>query len=135
MSAIINEADRVVLNGEWAEEIIMDVAYSGTENIEEFNQLFEIQKGTFISKEDYYQGMHLTAVIMRKSDGRLFGYPYWYGGGKYGEAFVEENGEEYGFETTWTDNTYEKYLTGPYYVWLPVEAFTIVGYRIAEEGK
>lgn len=129
--SIINETDRVVMEGEWADEIILDVAYSGTEHIDEFNELFEIVSGDHQAGTDYYQGMDFMGLIRRKSDGRLFGYPYWSSPGNDGvETQLDPNGDDHGFESTYNDD-YSENLTGPFWVWLPVEPFTITGYRIA----
>jgi hypothetical protein len=68
-------------------------------------------------KPDYYQGLEFTAVIRRKSDGKLYGYDYWEDISKHGEAYVEDNSWEFGLEN------------GVLSVWLPVEAFTITGYK------
>lgn len=121
--SIINEPDRVVLTGEWASEVLYDVTYSGTENLEKFNEQFETVHGDFPANpdEDYYQGMLFMSLIRRKSDGRLFGYERWEMLAKYDDApQAEPNGWDYGFETD--DDVY---------VWLPVEPFTITGYKIS----
>jgi hypothetical protein len=68
-------------------------------------------------EEDFYQGYSFTTVYRRKADGKLFGYTYWHGGGKYGEAFYEANGEEFG-------------LDADTYVFEEVEPFTVTGYKI-----
>lgn len=117
MSALTIETDRIVMVGDWAREIILDITYSGTENIDEFNKDFQVIGGTHLSADnDFYQGISVNAVIQRKSDGRLFGYAYWDDISKHGESYIEANGDEHGFD----------YDT---YVWLPVEPFTIASYR------
>jgi hypothetical protein len=72
-------------------------------------------------EEDYYQGMSFTTVYKRKSDGKLFGYTYWQGGGKYGEPYYEPNGEEFG---------YDEYDT---YIFYEVTPFTVQGYYIKKD--
>jgi hypothetical protein len=72
-------------------------------------------------KEDYYQGMSFTTVYKRKSDGKLFGYTYWQGGGKYGEPYYESNGEELG---------YDDYDT---YIFYEVTPFNVQGYYIKKD--
>ena len=99
------EDDRVILRGEWATEVIHDVAFSMTDNIDQFNDLFEIIGGKHVANQDYYQGMNLMALIRRRSDGRVFGYPYWQGGGKYGESMSEPNGDEHGLEIKYPEST------------------------------
>ena len=132
---IVNEPDRVIMNGEWAGEVIYDVTYSGTPHIEEFEAEFEIVPGYHMADpaESFYQGVEFMALIRRRSDGRLFGYPYWKPVAKYAECDdVGPNGDDHDLEPTWTDDTYEEYADGPFYVWLPVEPFTITGYAIAK---
>lgn len=129
---IINEPDRVVLVGEWATEVIYDVTYSGTENIGAFEADFEIVSGHHLADpgESFYQGVLFMALIRRRADGRLFGYPYWKPIAKHAEVEDEgPNGDEHGFEATFNED-YTEYVTGPFYVWLPVEPFTITGYQI-----
>ena len=88
--------------------------------------------------EGFYQGIEVMAVIKRKSDGRLFGFQYWTPIAKYSETEIEPNGEEVGlpFEVPdgfdWNNDYYPSA-----YVWLPIEPFTITGYKITktEESK
>lgn len=132
---IINEPDRVVMEGEWATEIIYDCAGSFTDNYDAFKADFEIVSGDYMAdpKESFYQGVEFMALIRRKADGRLFGYQYWKPVAKYSETDdVEPNGDDHGYEATFTDD-YEDYVTGPFYVWRPVETFTITGYQFAKE--
>lgn len=117
------EPNRVIMRGDWATEVIYGVTYSGTENIETFNEQFSIESGKRLAdpNEDFYQGVMFMALIRRKSDNRLFGYPYWWRLGKYEENEDEEpNGEEHG-------------LDEDAYVWLPVEPFTVTGYTIPDQ--
>lgn len=131
MSAIRNESDRVVMEGEWVDEIVLDVAWSKTDHIDEFNELFEIVPGDHQAGTTYYQGMDFMALIRRKSDGRLFGYPYWSSPGNDGmETQVDANGEEHGLESLMSDD-WSTCTEGPFWVWLPVETFPITGYRLA----
>lgn len=131
--AIISEPDRVILRGEWGGEVIYDVLWSDTENIAEFEAAFEIVPGYHMAdpNESFYQGIEFMALVRRKADGRLFGYPYWKPVAKHAEApDAEPNGDDHGFESTWNAD-YTEYVDGPYWVWLPVETFTITGYQIA----
>ncbi len=125
---IVVEENRVILRGDLGGEVVANVTYSGTDNIEAFEALFE-SVGEFPGDpdEDYYQGMTFTQVIRRKSDGRLFGYSYWQGGGKYGEALIEPNGEEHGIEPERNPPEYEA-VGGEVYVFVPVREFAVEGY-------
>lgn len=128
------EDDRVIMRGDWAEEVIHDVTFSLTENIDEFNGLFEIVKGDHVANEDYYQGMSMVALIRRRSDGRLFGYEYWQGGGEYGESLVETNGEDHGlgvdYADCWSEEEYEAAGQDEAYVWLPAEPYPVQYWRV-----
>lgn len=130
------EADRVILRGDLATSVLLDVAWSETPEIEAFKELFEFQ-GTSIHEEDYYQGMRVMAVIRRKTDDRLFGYPYFDDISKHGESHYEPNGSENGFDDDYLDAWCVEGGDGEddlneVYVWLPVEPFTITGYRFPE---
>lgn len=132
IAALIVEPDRVIMRGDWGSEVIYDVTWSETENIADFEAAFEIVSGHHMAdpKESFYQGVEFMALIRRKADGRLFGYPYWKPVAKHAEAEdVGPNGEDHGFEATFNED-YTEYVDGPYWVWLPVEPFTITGYRI-----
>lgn len=80
-----------------------------------------------LENTDFYQGLCMITVIRRKSDGKLFGYSWWDDISKHGESYMESNGGE--FEETddqdWTDD--ESWIS--YYVFEPVEPFTIQAYR------
>lgn len=139
--AIINEPDRVIMEGDWASEIVYNVAYSETENIEQFNELF-----TYLgsdkdylanSSEPFYQGAMFMTVIMRKSDDKLFGYEHWDAIGKHAssEMEAEANGDEHGWESESNYNYASDtttYTKGPYWVWLPVKSFVTIGYEFEE---
>jgi hypothetical protein len=91
-----------------------------------FLELFDVDETTYIADtEGFYQGMTFCTVIIRKSDGRKFGYEYWQPVAKHdADAYYEPNGDEHGFES-YTD----KYAT---WVWLPVEEHVIPGYRVVK---
>lgn len=63
-------------------------------------------------KEDWYQGVNFTAVIRRRSDDALFGYPYWEPVSKHGEPYYEPNGDN------------------DEYMFYPVVAFNVPGYEV-----
>lgn len=60
----------------------------------------------FHTDGDLYQGSTLMRVLRRKSDGKLFGFSYWEGGGKHGETMIEHNGDDHGFPSKcdWEDD-------------------------------
>ena len=91
-----------------------------------FREQYELLGYKFLGdpKEDFYQGHKYTTVYKRISDGALFGFTYWQGGGKYGEAWIEPNGDDFGIG--WDDPR------GSAYVFLPVEPFTITGYKTVD---
>lgn len=82
---------------------------------------------------DLYQGSTLMRVIRRKADGKLFGFSYWQGGGKHGEASIENNGDYHGFPNKydWEDGVDEDEV---WYVFTPVVPATIPAYKFADEA-
>jgi len=140
-NTFVNEPDRVIVyddlgsaavnNGlEWVDDEVEATAAA-------FLELFEPveARGHFMAdpNEDFYQGIEVMAVIKRKSDGRLFGYQYWTPIAKHSETEIEPNGEQAGvpFELPdgfdWNNDYYPSA-----YVWLPIEPFTITGYKITK---
>lgn len=106
--------------------------------VEAFKSAFEVVKwGThdyFHTDGDLYQGSTLMRVIRRRTDGKLFGFPYWSGGGKHGEDIIEPNGdEENGFpgEYDWEDGVDEDEV---WYVFLPVKYEPVPAY-VLEASK
>ena len=140
VSRFVAEEYRVILRGSLATDVLFDVAYSGTPGIEEFNERFEIVKKTHLAKEDYYQGLTVMALIRRRSDDRLFGYERFDDISKHGNAsFHEPNGEQHGFDYDESlevepDEDGETDDMNEIYVWLPVQPFTITGYRFLKVG-
>lgn len=139
---LVVEPDRVIMRGSLGPDVLLDIAYSGTEG-------YELVKdggnnSHHLAAEDYYQGLTVMTVIRRKSDGRLFGYCWWDDISKHGESQYSSNGDEHGFE--WDDDVRfageekdaeaddEEDSDGAstVYVWLPVEPFTITGYQFPE---
>ena len=95
---------------------------SYTYTTDEFDELFETV-GKFMSNphESFYQGLDFMSVIRRKSDGNLFGFEYWEDISKHGEPYAEPNGED--FPELEENDDYG------WYVFKPVESFTITGYK------
>jgi len=118
-----NEEDRVLLYDDLGADVIydlLDYPESDREEVDKFLEEFEAVGVEFPGdpKESYYQGMNFTSVIKRKSDGRLFGYPYWKPIAKYDDYEVESNGDYHGFEDE------------DVYVFLPVREFFVQGYEV-----
>jgi len=139
-NALVVEQDRVIIYDSLGEDVIWDqLEYSEIpERVQAFQELFEIVEPRRYwmanPNEDFYQGIEVMIVIRRKSDSRLFGFNYWTPVSKHGEAQVESNGDSNGFDWDIPDDYdwNEDYYPNPY-VFLPVEPFTITGYKI--EGK
>lgn len=132
---ILNEPDRVGFRGEPGEEVAQGRLDGWYENVSEqeqeefkasFNEQFEFPGKQFMAnpQEDYYQGIEFMTVIRRKSDGRLFGFQYWEDISKHGESYIEPNGDKHGFEYDLESEDEEDW-----YVFTPVEPFTITGYK------
>lgn len=91
--------------------------------------------GKYLADDDFYQGLNMVSVIRRLADNKLFGYFWWDDISKYGDSFVEPNGEEFGLECDCSaddfdwDNDY--YVS--YYVWVPVEEYPIKAYRSSND--
>jgi hypothetical protein len=138
VSRFVAEENRVILRGDLATDVLFDTAYSGTPGFDEFSELFEIVKGAHLAKEDYYQGITVMALIRRRSDGRLFGYKHFVDISKHSKNSLHEaNGDEHGFEYDESLEVDPGRHVAPddvddlneVYVWLPVQPFTITGYR------
>jgi len=119
----------------WADEY----GESTEEDRKAFHADFEFVKwgsdNYFHTDGDIYQGSTLMRVIRRKSDGKLFGFAYWEGGGKYGETDIEPNGDEHGFPSRydWEDDVAEGEEES-WYVFLPVKSASIPAY-VFEDSK
>lgn len=112
--------DIVVMRGEWAEEVVLDRLWFGSENVKEFQKSFEIVNPPALADpfEAFLQGAYFVRLIRRLSDDKLFGYLYWgpIGGGE-STISVKPNGLEYGYNED-------------VYVWRPVKPFSVTGYRL-----
>lgn len=131
--AITNETDRVILRGAIGSEVVMDVTWSETPNIEEFEALFEIDATDYPVDGNYYQGLSLWRIITRKSDGRKFGFIFWDSPGNDGmEADHSANGEEHGIEYEFDDEF--EVIGGEAYVFLPVVPHSLPTFRFEAEA-
>lgn len=120
--SVLDQGYRVITTGQsFSEGLILDVMDEDQQTI--FEKDFELVGSDFLENTDFYQGLRKTAVIKRKADGVLFGYAYFDDISKYGEAYIEANGDSHGFDD------YETF------VWLPVKEVQILGYEVVEPKK
>lgn len=117
-------------NTERVNEIILDVRdYDAGPIIDRAGRTYTYVD-QYLENDDFYQGLNMITVISRDSDGKLFGYSWWDDISKYGESFIESNGDEYGLEcdTSADDFDWDKdYIS--YYVFEPVEEYPIKAYK------
>lgn len=137
--SIIDQPDRVAFRDDLGHDVAWgDLKYGDAdpEQIEAFNAAYELVKNgsddEFHTDGDLYQGTTLMRVIRRKSDGRLFGFSFWQGGGNYGEANIEPNGDDHGFpgKYDFQDGVDEDEV---WYVFRPVELAPLPAYKFADE--
>lgn len=137
---IADQPDKVAFRNNLGHDVAWgDLEYGDAEpdQIEEFKAGFELVKNgsddEFHTDGDLYQGSTLMRVIRRKVDGKLFGFAFWQGGGKYGEANIEHNGDDHGFPSKydWEDGVDEDEV---WYVFRPVELAPLPAYRFADEA-
>lgn len=135
---IIDTGDKVALR----DALGHDVAWGDLEHGDattadkcDFKEAYELLEGEFHTDGDLYQGSTLMRVIRRKADDKLFGFAFWQGGGKYGEADIEPNGdEENGFPNKYDfeDGVDEDEV---WYVFQPVELAPLTAYKFTEATK
>jgi hypothetical protein len=141
---ITDQPDKIAFRNGLGHDVAWgDLTYgeeSTKEQREEFLAAYEFVKNGsddwFHTDGEIYQGSTLMRVIRRKADGKLFGFSYWEGGGKYGETFIESNGNEHGFPSKYEwdddDNVDED---ENWYVFRPVTFAPIPAYRFETSGK
>lgn len=136
---IVDAEDKIAFRDGLGHDIAWDSLSYGDSTPEqraEFEAAYEMVKNGsdtwFHTDGDLYQGSTLMRVIRRKSDGKLFGYSFWEGGGKYGETDIEHNGDDHGFESKydWEDDVEEDEV---WYVFLPVELAPLPAYKFVGE--
>jgi len=139
----VNEADRVIIYDDLAENVIHDMLgydmldYEAGDTTKAFMAAFDVvtPTGHFMADpdEDFYQGIDVMAVIKRKADGRLFGFKYWTPISKHADVQIEANGDEHGLQFDPPDgfDWDNDYFPEPY-VFQPIEPFTITGYKITD---
>ena len=130
-SYIVDRGDKIALRDELGHDVAWgDLEYGDATTADkcDFNEAYELLSEEFHTDGDLYQGSTLMRVIRRKSDDKLFGFAFWQGGGKYGEAMIEHNGDDHGFPSKcdWEDGVDADEL---WYVFLPVELAPLPAYR------
>jgi hypothetical protein len=135
---IIDQPDKIAFRDELGHDIAwdsFDYGDAADEQKAEFKAAYELVKNGSDSEwhtdGDLYQGSTLMRVIRRKADGKLFGFAFWQGGGKYGEAMIEHNGDDHGFPSKydWEDGVDKDEL---WYVFRPVELAPLPAYKFTE---
>lgn len=145
MTEIIVEApDLVAFGGELGHDVVWDQLErwgdASPEEHELFRSRFEFVATDAHTDGDLYQGTTLMQVIRRKSDGRLFGWSYWQGGGKHGESFRESNGDDFADELPEIQYDWDTHdwasddPTPDWYVFQPVERHDLPAYRFTKES-
>lgn len=133
---IIDQPDKIAFKNDIGHDVVWEEFDYGDATVEqkaEFEANYEIVKNGddtwFHTDGELYQGSTLMRVIRRKYDGKLFGFPYWEGGGKYGETDIEPNGDDHGFPSKydWEDDVDED---ESWYVFLPVEYAPLPAYKL-----
>lgn len=136
MNDIIDQQDKIAFKDDLGHDVAWDDLESGDSTEDQrqsFHAAYEIVKNGddtwFHTDGGLYQGSTLMRVIRRKSDGALFGFPYWEGGGKYGETDIEPNGDDLGFPSVydWEDGVDEDEV---WYVFLPVKYAPLPAYKL-----
>lgn len=142
-NTVVSESDRVIIYDDTAKAVIYgSMGWPESESQKageaEFAELFEVVKSGqdlfFANPTDsFYQGVEAMRVIRRKADGVLFGFPYWKPIAKYDEYEIDGNGDQHGLKFDAPDDFDwdNDYYPEPF-VFLPVEPFTITGYKIVE---
>lgn len=133
-SYIVDTGDKVALRDELGHDAAWgDVVHgdANAEQVTDFKEAYELLDGDFHTDGDLYQGSTLMRVIRRKSDGKLFGFAFWQGGGKYGEAMIEPNGDDHGFPSKydWEDGVARDEV---WYVFRPIELAPLPAYKFIE---
>jgi hypothetical protein len=136
-SYIVDTGDKVALRDELGHDVAWgDLEWGDVTKADkaDFKDAYELLDGEFHTDGDLYQGSTLMRVIRRKSDDKLFGYAFWQGGGKYGEADIEANGDDHGFPSKydWEDGVDKNEA---WYVFRPIELAPLSAYKFVDEAK
>lgn len=133
-----DEGNRVILRGQLAEDIIhgyFTFMEKDTPGYDDFVAQFETPDEDFIATpaDAWHNWGYYMRIIKRVSDGKLFGYPYNDTVHPHSQgAEFENNAEENGLTVEYGDG-YQDVVDGMPYVFLPVEPFTMTGYKLASE--
>ena len=133
---IVDQPDKIAFRDELGHDVAWgDLEYGDatTADIADFKEAYELISEDFHTDGDLYQGSTLMRVIRRRSDDKLFGFGFWQGGGKYGEANIEPNGDDHGFpgKYDWQDGVANDEV---WYVVRPVKLAPIPAYRFKDEA-
>lgn len=136
---IVDQPDKIAFKTDLGRDIAWDHLGYGEAPDEQqaaFNAAYEYVKwdgnNYFHTDGDLYQGSTLMRVIRRKSDGKLFGFAYWSGGGKHGEDNIDHNGDDHGFPSKydWEDGVDEDEV---WFVFRPIVSAPLPAYKFADE--
>lgn len=132
----MEKPDMVVLFGKLAMNVIRGyISFSqDAPGTEEFLAEFEVPENFYLGDEnesfnDYITRMH---VIVRKSDGQMFGFKHWADTINQ-DVDYDSNAYQHDIEidtTGWTDEDWGSSYPSPF-VFLPIVPFTITGYKYA----
>lgn len=128
---IVDQPDKIAFRDELGHDVAWgDLEYGDATTADkcDFKEAYELLEDPYHTDGDTYQGSTFMRVIRRKADGKMFGFQYWEGGGKYGEAMIEPNGDDHGFPSKydWEDGVDKDEL---WYVFLPVVEVPIPAYQ------
>lgn len=134
---IIDQPDKIAFRDELGHDVAwgdLEFGDATTADISDFKRAYELSGEEFHTDGDLYQGTTLMRVIRRKADDKLFGFSFWQGGGKYGEADIEHNGDDHGFPSKYDfqDGVDEDEV---WYVFRPVELAPLPAYKFTEEAS
>ena len=135
-SYIVDTGDKVALRDDLGHDVAwgdLEWGDATTADIADFKEAYELLSEEFHTDGDLYQGSTLMRVIRRRTDNKLFGFAFWQGGGKYGEALIEANGDDHGFpgKYDWQDGVD---VDEVWYVFRPVKLAPIPAYRFEDEA-
>jgi hypothetical protein len=134
---IVDQPDKIAFRDELGHDVAWgDLEYGDatTADIADFMEAYELLGGEFHTDGDLYQGSTLMRVIRRRADEKLFGFAFWQGGGKYGEANIEPNGDDHGFPSKYDfQNGVDK--DEVWYVFRPIVSSPLPAYKFAGDDE
>lgn len=122
--AIFDELGRAVVTNDIRYDASLEKEVAGF-----YDEFRVVNDGRMLSNpnETFNEEIDLIRVVERLSDGNLFGFEYSEDISEHGEAYVNPNGEEHGFDFEWDDDYFPQV-----YVFLPVKKFKMVCYEVDE---